>query len=113
MREKIMALPEPQRLRVAALYQLFQKKMKLDEEFDKESDAIEKKYDDIEKPLISRQQEIIAGSDKPTEKELSLLPQMLKDDEADKLETLKAEAKAYALPDYYLKVFKNCDLLGE
>lgn len=61
MREKINALPEPERLRVAVLYQLFQAKMKLDEQMDKEIEAIEEKYENLERPLLERQLEIIAG----------------------------------------------------
>jgi len=38
---------------------------------------------------------------------------MLKAEEADKEAALKTEAKAQPLPEYWLKVFKNCDILGE
>ena len=91
MREKIMSLPEPERLRVAALYQLFKKKTNLDEEQDKKIEAIEEKFDKLEKPLLDRQLEIIAGSEVPTKEEMHLLPKMLKEDEQDKAETLMAD----------------------
>lgn len=112
MREKIMSLPEPERLRVAALYQLFQKKLKLDEQMDKEIEVIEEKYYNLEKPLLERQMEIIAGHAVPTEEEMKLLPQLLKEDEQDQAESLK-KVQAKAIPEYWLKVLKNCEVLDQ
>lgn len=113
MREKIMALPEPERLRVAVLYQLFQTKLKLDEETDKKTDVIEEKYENLEKPLMERQLAIIAGQAVANVEEMDLLPKLLKEGEADKTDELKANIEANTKPiaDYWLKAFKNQEIL--
>lgn len=62
---------------------------------------------------MDRQLDIISGIEKPTEDEMKLLPEMLKEDEQEKLESLKAEVEPKMISDYWLKVFKNCDVLDQ
>jgi len=110
IKDKIRALPAEQRVRAIALYSLYLKKQQLDEEMEKEIEVVEKKFDELQKPLVDCQMEIISGARNPTSEELGSAKSVFED---SSYEEALAKMQAAPVANYWTKVFKNCEILQE
>lgn len=120
IKDKIRALPAEQRVRAIALYSLYLKKQQLDEEMEKEIEVrhlefliakvVEKKFDELQKPLVDCQMEIISGARNPTSEELGSAKSVFED---SSYEEALAKMQVAPVANYWTKVFKNCEILQE
>jgi nucleosome assembly protein 1-like 1 len=96
--------------RAIALNGLLNQKKKLDDELEKEIRALNQKYEKMALPLYEKSSEIVGGR-APKEDELVDLDKYLTQEEiAKKGESL---AENDPIKDYWQKVFKNNEILGE
>lgn len=75
--------------------------------------AIEEKYDALNTPLFKRTNDIVCGKVNPEASELTTATDVLETAEVEGLEASLADLGNTPLTDYWVKVFKNCECLGD
>lgn len=127
--EYVESLPEPMKKRVKALKKLQLKYSDLEAEFYKEVHDLEQKYHEKHIPLYEKRKLILSGKHEPTEEECDFkeesaleTPEGLSRELADKakVEDKDEPTKRHSfddstkgIPDFWLTIFKNVDLLSE
>ncbi|XP_073507918.1 nucleosome assembly protein 1-like 1 isoform X2 [Phyllobates terribilis] len=116
----IESLPKIVKRRVNALKNLQVKCAQIEAKFYEEVHALERKYADLYQPLFDKRSEIINAIYEPTEEECEW-----KVDEEEEISELKEKAKVEeekkdeekedpkGIPEFWLTVFKNVDLLSD
>ncbi|KAM3927540.1 nucleosome assembly protein 1-like 1 isoform 2-T2 [Leptodactylus fuscus] len=116
----IESLPKIVKRRVNALKNLQVKCAQIEAKFYEEVHALERKYADLYQPLFDKRSEIINAIYEPTEEECEW-----KVDEEEEISDLKEKAKVEdekkdeekedpkGIPEFWLTVFKNVDLLSD
>ncbi|XP_077121440.1 nucleosome assembly protein 1-like 1 isoform X4 [Ranitomeya variabilis] len=116
----IESLPKIVKRRVNALKNLQVKCAQIEAKFYEEVHALERKYADLYQPLFDKRSEIINATYEPTEEECEW-----KVDEEEEISDLKEKAKVEeekkdeekedpkGIPEFWLTVFKNVDLLSD
>ncbi|XP_044146036.1 nucleosome assembly protein 1-like 1 [Bufo gargarizans] len=116
----IESLPKIVKRRVNALKNLQVKCAQIEAKFYEEIHALERKYADLYQPLFDKRSEIINAIYEPTEEECEW-----KVDEEEEISDLKEKAKVEdekkdeekedpkGIPEFWLTVFKNVDLLSD
>lgn len=128
-----LTMPEPIKKRVRSLKVMQSEQMDIEAKFFEEVHAIECKYHKLYMPLYEKRSKIISGNYEPTEEE-SLWPADTEEDELSKelQEKAKVDEKAtekkpadaakppaiedtpaVGIPDFWLTIFRNVDLLAE
>ncbi|XP_075713104.1 nucleosome assembly protein 1-like 1 isoform X3 [Rhinoderma darwinii] len=117
----IESLPKIVKRRVNALKNLQVKCAQIEAKFYEEVHALERKYADLYQPLFDKRSEIINAIYEPTEEEC----EWKVDEEEEISEDLKEKAKVEeekkdeekedpkGIPEFWLTVFKNVDLLSD
>lgn len=101
----IKNLPLAEKIKALAIYRYYQEINKIEEIKIKEAREIEKKYLKLEDPIIKAQSSIINGERAATIDELKDKEKFLKEEEQKEIET---NLTARRMPEYWLKVLKNC-----
>jgi len=122
----IESLPEPMKKRLKALKKLQLEFTNFEAEFYKEVHDLEVKYDQKHQPLYAKRKLILSGEHEPTEEECDYnsddeSPEELSKQLADKAKVDESEKEAAhgfddntkGLPEFWLTIFKNVDLLSE
>ncbi|XP_072002857.1 nucleosome assembly protein 1-like 1 isoform X2 [Engystomops pustulosus] len=116
----IESLPKIVKRRVNALKNLQVKCAQIEAKFYEEVHALERKYADLYQPLFDKRSEIINATYEPTEEECEW-----KVDEEEEISDMKEKAKLEeekkdeekedpkGIPEFWLTVFKNVDLLSD
>jgi len=128
--EYVKSLPKSVKRRLKALKRLQADANKVESRFYEEVDALERKYAALYEPFFERRREIIAAHVEPTDAECDW-PSDEEDELSDELkdkakieeisETKEKEAEApkkfdentKGVPEFWLTVFKNVDMLAE
>jgi len=130
----IDSLPEPMRKRIKALKKIQLEYTNIEADFYKEVHALEVKYDKKHQSLYAKRKVIINGEYEPTEEECDFdlddieeeeeSPEKLSKDLADKAKVEDKEIDdqkpmhgfddtTKGIPEFWLTIFKNVDLLSE
>ncbi|KAM9311038.1 nucleosome assembly protein 1-like 1 isoform 2-T2 [Gastrophryne carolinensis] len=116
----IESLPKVVKRRVNALKNLQVKCAQIEAKFYEEVHALERKYADMYQPLFDKRSQIINAAYEPTDEECEW-----KIDEEEELSEMKEKAKIEeekkdeekedpkGIPEFWLTVFKNVDLLSD
>jgi len=96
-------LPQSVQKRIKALKKLQSDHDALEEQFRKEMEAIEKKYDGLKHPLYSRRSEIVNGKSEPTAEELA----GAEDAKKDEAKTESKEDDIKGIPEFWLTALKH------
>lgn len=107
MKEKIKALPLEERVTAVAVYRLTEDYFKSLAVEEAEEEKIDEEYQKVEHVVLQKNNEIISGERAATEEELKELPTFLMEGENCDPST---HNKAQAINEYWLTVFKNCQM---
>ncbi|CAD8177515.1 unnamed protein product [Paramecium octaurelia] len=108
IKKKITNIPLKDRAKVTALRYYLNKCKQADTDMETTCDNIQSKYDKLSMPIYQRADEIILGTAQLNEQNLGLAAKLLSEEELQQFNEAPKESKA--IPDYWLKVFKNADL---
>eukprot|EP00898_Chlorokybus_atmophyticus_P003038 jgi/Chlat1/3735/Chrsp259S03938 len=121
----LASLPRPVRRRVTALRGLQAKRDALQEEYEAEMAALQKKYDALYEPLYSRRAAIVIGAEEPSASEVEAGEAAVPDSTAaselrdgPKIQEIDTPAGedtegAKGIPEFWLTAMKNLDELAE
>ncbi|KAL1506828.1 hypothetical protein ABEB36_006118 [Hypothenemus hampei] len=118
--EMLASLPPPVKRRVKALKKLQLEATHIEAKFFKEVHDLECKYHRLYVPLYEKRNTIINGTYEPTEEE-SQWPSDEEEELAHSLKEIKVEEtngkedkkNGDGIPEFWLTIFKNCNLLSE
>ena len=117
-------LPNVVKRRVKALKNLQIERIKIEGEFFKEVHELEVKYGLRYEPLYKKRTEIVSGSYEPNDDECNYPSESEEEEEEDnevkdeklpkaKKEDTEEEKKIKGIPEFWLTIFKNVDIINE
>lgn len=113
----IESLPAPVKRRLNGLKYFQSKHAELENKFQEEVLALEKKYLELYKPLYEQRAKIINGSYEPTEEEVALGKKVDEDEEEDEEEEGEKEEEGdkdiKGIPEFWLTLLKNHPQIAE
>jgi len=111
------SLPKQVQERVKALKFLHSQRLKMEKDFNKELQELEKKYESLYQPLVDRRQDIVSGNSEPKPEELVVVEE--KKEEAKEVEPKKEEApkkeeeqNIKGVPEFWLVALKHHEDFG-
>ena len=107
---ELKKLPLLEKVKMIAIYKLYKEIKKIDAEKEIETKAAEKKNLKEEEPIITAQNAIINGERAITLEEVKNPEKFLTEEERTKIGENLA---AHRIPEYWLKAFKNTDVLKD
>ncbi|XP_017045400.1 nucleosome assembly protein 1-like 1 [Drosophila ficusphila] len=121
LQEMVKSLPAPVQNRIVFLKNLQLEHLKIEAEFFEEVYKLEQKYQIKYQPLFDKRREVVEGKVDPAEEKPNWKePEQLTDNEADAehfreaLKSLKSIPQdAKGIPDFWLTVFRNTEILSE
>ncbi|XP_078539043.1 nucleosome assembly protein 1-like 4 isoform X13 [Lissotriton helveticus] len=116
----IETLPKAVKRRINALKQLQVKCAHIEAKFYEEVHELEIKYAALYQPLLEKRREVVNGEVEPTEEECEWLSETEEEEklaeslktQASIIEETKDEAHHKGVPDFWLTIFRNVDLLS-
>ncbi|XP_017786208.1 PREDICTED: nucleosome assembly protein 1-like 1-B [Nicrophorus vespilloides] len=117
--EMMAALPAPVKRRIKALKKLQLEQINIEAKFFEEVHALECKYHKMYAPLYEKRHTVISGEYEPKDDECDWVSdeeeEITKDleEKANLAETPKVEEDVKGIPDFWLTIFRNVDLLSE
>ncbi|XP_078539024.1 nucleosome assembly protein 1-like 4 isoform X2 [Lissotriton helveticus] len=118
--KKNNTLPKAVKRRINALKQLQVKCAHIEAKFYEEVHELEIKYAALYQPLLEKRREVVNGEVEPTEEECEWLSETEEEEklaeslktQASIIEETKDEAHHKGVPDFWLTIFRNVDLLS-
>jgi len=108
--DAIKKVPIEQRFQLIALNNLILQKKQLDKDMEEEMEVIVKKYSKLTHPINEKSFNLVQGKHQAGDPEIEKIKQHLSEDEVAKIkESLTQEP----IPEYWVKVFKNCVQLSQ
>lgn len=114
------SLPDVIKRRVKALKNLQVEKIKIEGEFFKEVHELEVKYNQRYEPLYKKRNEIVNGVYEPNDEECNFPSDEEEDDEENevkdekpKTEDKEDDKNIKGIPEFWLTIFKNVDVIAE
>lgn len=110
MEKAIQELPLPEKIRALAIYKRYKKIREIEEKMNEETKALEKSYLKLDAPILENVSNIVQGKKPIAEADLKDLNKYLSPEEIEKV---KENLGARKLPDYWLKVLTNSNLIKQ
>jgi len=122
LQEMVKSLPVNVQKRINALKNIELDRLSLEAKFYEEVYQLERKYQDLYQPLHDKRKEIVAGSYEPTEKETEWTFEAASEDVSEEVQNITLELRknlklnyqddVKGVPDFWLTIFRNTELLS-
>lgn len=122
LQEMVKSLPVPIQKRINALRHIELDRLHLEAKFYEEVYELERKYQDLYQPLHDKRKSIVIGATEPTGKDTEWTYESPDDDVSAEVQSITQELRknlklnyqddVKGVPDFWLTVFRNTDLLN-